>query len=101
MPIVTVIQGGLNSLYVLYGLIIFLWKIKYLNFLDMHIARFFIVTKKVFNVVLIITFVSVTFAYAYRIMYVIESAHLMPGTNIGVIFKSFNFIYEETFRSLW
>ena len=54
------------------GLVILLFKIKYLAIAQFYISRFNQVVYDVWKLVLIIFFIEITFAYAYKVIYLID-----------------------------
>jgi len=80
------------------GLLVFLFKIKYLNFASFYIARMFLIISEIIPLTLIIFATEMAFAYAYKIIYNISPEH---NDGIGTVFKAFNFFYEQTFEQLW
>jgi hypothetical protein len=76
------------------GLLVFLFKIKYLNFASFYIARMFLIISEIIPLTLIIFATEMAFAYAYKIIYNISPEH---NDGIGTVFKAFNFFYEQTF----
>ena len=83
------LQYGINANFIILGLIVLLYKIKYLNFASFYITRFYLVIKDVWQLVGIIFIVEVTFAYAYKIIYSIQADHEAYG--FGIIFKAFEY----------
>ncbi len=67
---------GLNANFVILGLIVLLYKIKYLNFANFYISRLYLVLRDVFWLMFIIVVVQFTFAYSYKIIYEIDLDHL-------------------------
>ncbi len=97
--IVRTIQYGVNANFVIMGLIVLLYKIKYLNVARFYISRFYQVIIDVKWLVVIIFIVEMTFAYAYKIIYSIQADHEAYG--MGIIFKAFEYFNEDMFTSLW
>ena len=51
------------------------------------------------SLVLLIFIVEITFAYAYKIIYSIETTKEVYG--LGIIFKAFEYFEEDTWSSIW
>ena len=92
------LQYGLNANFIIFGLLVLFYKIKYLNFASFYITRMFLIMSEIIPLTLLIFSAEMAFAYAYKIIY-----EITPGNNygIGTVFKAFNFFFEETFASLW
>jgi hypothetical protein len=80
------------------GLLVFLFKIKYLNFASFYITRMFLIISEIIPLTIIIFATEMAFAYSYKIIYQISPGH---NDGIGIYFKAFNFFYEQTFEQLW
>jgi hypothetical protein len=93
------LQFGINANFVILGLVILLYKIKYMNIAQFYISRFYLVVNDVKTLVLLITIVDITFAYAYKIIYSIQTSHEIYGW--GIIFKSLEYFHEDTWTSMW
>lgn len=81
------------------GLVILLYKIKYLNIAQFYISRFYLVVNDVKSLVLLIAIVDITFAYSYKIIYSIQVTHEAYGW--GIMFKSLEYFHEDTWSSVW
>lgn len=92
-------QHGINANFIILGLIVLLYKIKYLNFARFYITRFYLILLDVYQLVGIIFLVEITFAYAYKIIYCMQEDHEKYGQ--GIIFKAFEFFDEDTFTTMW
>jgi hypothetical protein len=68
------------------GLLVFLFKIKYLNFASFYITRMFLIISEIIPLTIIIFATEMTFAYAYKIIYEISPDH---NVEIGIFFKAF------------
>jgi hypothetical protein len=91
-----IIQYGVNANFIIFGMIVLLYKIKYLNIASFYITRFYLVIKDVAALTAIIFVTQITFAYAYNINYSIDH-----DEGLGVVFKAFEFFKEDTYTSLW
>ena len=80
------------------GLLVLLYKIKYLNIANFYITRLFLVISQIYPLLLLIFASQITFSYAYKIIYEIDLSH---KEGFGIIFKSFNYFFEETYQTLW
>lgn len=64
-----IIQYGVNANFIIFGMIVLLYKIKYLNIASFYITRFYLVIKDTAALAAIILVTQMTFAYAYKINY--------------------------------
>jgi hypothetical protein len=80
------------------GLLVFLYKIKYLNFASFYISRMFLIISEILPLAIIIFVTQMAFAYAYKIIYDISPEH---NDGLVTVLKAFNFFYEQTFEQLW
>jgi hypothetical protein len=76
------------------GLLVFLYKIKYLNFASFYISRMFLIISEILPLAIIIFATQMAFAYAYKIIYDISPEH---NDGLVTVLKAFNFFYEQTF----
>lgn len=58
---------------ILLGLVIFLYKIKYVNFAQFYIARIYLVFKDIIWLLIIFFVTEITFLYSYKIIYSIPA----------------------------
>jgi hypothetical protein len=91
-----IIQYGVNANFIIFGMIVLLYKIKFLSIASFYITRFYLVFKDVAALTAIIFVTQITFAYAYNIIYSINH-----DEGLGVVFKAFEFFKEDTYSSLW
>jgi hypothetical protein len=85
------LQFGLNANFIIMGLLVLFYKIKYLNIAQFYITRLFLVINEIYPLLFLIFVSEIAFSYAYKIIYEIDPSN---NQGLGIIFKSFNFFFE-------
>jgi hypothetical protein len=96
--ILRALQYGLNANFIILGLLVLFYKIKYLNIASFYITRMFLIISEIFPLTILIGATEIAFAYAYKIIYEIAPDH---NDGFGTVFKAFNFFFEDTFITLF
>ena len=89
---------GVFANFLIIGLLVLFYKIKYLNFASFFITRMFLIISDIIPLTLIILGTEIIFAYSYKII-----DHIYTGgeESFGnTIIKAFKFFYENTFEDL-
>jgi len=92
------LQYGLNANFIICGLLVLYYKIKYLNIAQFYLTRLFLVISEIYPLVIMIFISELAFSYSYKIIYEIDPSH---NEGFGIIYKSFNYFFEQTFSDLW
>jgi hypothetical protein len=89
---------GVFANFLIIGLLVLFYKIKYLNFASFFITRMFLIISEIIPLTLIILGTEIIFAYSYKIISNIFERKIERFDNM--IIKAFQFFFENTFKEL-
>jgi hypothetical protein len=79
------------------GILVLIYKIKYLNFASFYIIRMFLILSEIIPLTLIFFAVEMAYVYAHKIINDIVNIHPF---GLSTILNAFNFFFENTFEQL-